>query len=281
MFLIATQQKNRRPYRQSARQRAEARSRLLSLFAVLLIVTAVLILIADKIGALSQGSQAEISEAYTGTTIATAEPDPTPFATPLGLPDLDTSEWYLQLIRYEYPLGEDYEPPSLTEIEDGEYMDSRVANALIDMIAAARASGYSVYVCSCYRSYSTQYSIYWNHVDSYMEEGMTQEEAEAATRLAVNYPGASEHQSGLAADILEYSGQDMEPYIGGSGLMLWLEENCAAFGYVIRYPDGKTDITGVEYEPWHLRYVGADAAMYMMENDLCLEEFLDLLEQYQ
>ncbi|MCD7845071.1 MAG: M15 family metallopeptidase, partial [Oscillospiraceae bacterium] len=203
------------------------------------------------------------------------------FSTPLGLPELDTSEWYLQLIRYEYPLGEDYEPPALTEIEDGEYMDSRVANALIDMIAAARASGYPVYVCSCYRPYSTQYIIYWDHVDEYMAQGMTQEEAEAATRLAVNYPGASEHQSGLAADILESADQDMEPYIGGSGLMLWLEENCAAFGYVIRYPDGKTDITGVEYEPWHLRYVGTEAAMYMMENDLCLEEFLELLEQYQ
>ena len=70
----------------------------------------------------------------------------------------------------------------------------------------------------------------------------------------------------------------MEAYIGGSGLMLWLEENCADYGFVIRYPDGKTDITGISYEPWHLRYVGGEVAQYMMENDLCLEEFLALYE---
>lgn len=234
-------------------------------------------LIASRAGVLQTSPAEEAAEA-TPTPAPTAIPTATPVPTPEGLPDLEPTSWFLQLIRYENPLGAAYEPPSLTEIEDGEMMDSRVAQALIELIAAARADGYSVYVCSCYRTYDTQYQIYWNHVNEYMADGMTQAEAEAATRLAVQYPGASEHQSGLAADILESRDQDMEPYIGGSGLMLWLEEHCAEYGYVIRYPDGKTDITGIEYEPWHLRYVGVEAATYIMEHDLCLEEFLALYE---
>jgi D-alanyl-D-alanine carboxypeptidase len=193
-------------------------------------------------------------------------------------PDVDVTAWNLRLVSKEEPLSEDFEP-ELADIERGEQFDARAAEALKTLIADARAAGYTVYVCSAYRAYQTQYSIYWNHVWTYMRQnGMSQAEAEATTQIAVNYPGVSEHQLGLAADLLEYENQDMEPYIGGSGLMLWLEEHCAEYGFVIRYPDGKTDITGIEYEPWHLRFVGLEAAQYMTEHDLCLEEFLALYE---
>jgi D-alanyl-D-alanine carboxypeptidase len=193
-------------------------------------------------------------------------------------PDVDVTDWSLRLVSKQAPLPEDF-APELADIERGEQFDARAADALNQLIADARNAGYTVYVCSAYRSYQTQYEIYWNHVWTYMlQDDMTQDEAEATTQIAVNYPGVSEHQLGLAADILEYADQDMEPYIGGSGLMLWLEEHCAEYGFVIRYPDGKTDVTGIEYEPWHLRYVGLEAAQYMTEHDLCLEEFLALYE---
>ena len=207
------------------------------------------------------------------TAKPTASPEPTP-----DLPDVDVNSWQLRLVRYEYPVGEDYAPPELTDVGDNSTMDSRVAPMFLELVADARAAGYPVWVCSGYRSYDTQYVIYQRHIDQYMAEGMTEEEAHAKTRLAVNYPGSSEHQYGLSVDVLEEPSQPMEPYIGGSGLMLWLEEHCAEYGFVIRYPDGETDITGVEYEPWHLRYVGEEAAQYMMEHDLCLEEFLDLYQ---
>ena len=205
-------------------------------------------------------------------------PDPTAGPEDVSLPRfVDVDDWRLRLVRYEYPLGEDFVPDSLATVDGREQVDSRVAPALENLIADARAAGYGVYVCSGYRDYATQHYIYFdNHVDVYMAQGMSEEEANDKARLAVQYPGCSEHQSGLAADVLEYSGQPMEPYIGGSGLMQWLEENCAEYGFVIRYPDGKTDITGVEYEPWHLRYVGVQAARYMMEHGLCQEEFLAL-----
>ena len=204
---------------------------------------------------------------------ATAPPAPSSLGQLLGV---SADDWSLRLVRSDILLDSGFEPP-LAEIERGETFDARAADALRIMIAEARADGYSVYVCSGYRSYETQRIIYEKHIEEYLQQGMTFEQAQAATLLAVNYPGGSEHQLGLAADLLEYEKQDMQPYIGGSGLMLWLEEHCAEYGFIIRYPEGKTDITGVEYEPWHLRYVGS-CAPYIMENDLCLEEFLALLE---
>ena len=222
----------------------------------------------------AQPTPTRMPAAPIATTLPTPSPEPTP-----ALPAVDTGSWQLRLIRYEKPLGEDFVPESLVEIENGQQMDSRVAPAMKELIADARAAGYSVYVCSGYRDYNTQYIIYFNnHVDVYMAQGMTEEEANAKARLSVNYPGASEHQSGLCADILESADQEMEPYIGGSGLMLWLEEHCAEYGFVVRYPEGKTKITGVEYEPWHLRYVGKEPAAYKMERGLCLEEFLAMYD---
>ena len=204
----------------------------------------------------------------------------TPPPAPLTLSELlgvSTSDWELTLVRRDSPLAPNY-VPRLAPIERDEQFDERAASALRILIAEARADGFEVYVCSGYRSYETQKIIYERHIEEYLAQGMTQAEAEAATLLAVNSPGGSEHQLGLAADLLESSTQTMEPWIGGSGLMLWLEQHCAEYGFIIRYPDGKTDITGVEYEPWHLRYVGTAAAAYIMENGLCLEEFLEELE---
>ncbi len=207
------------------------------------------------------------------TPVPAPEPTPEPRPAP---PEVDLDSWELRLVRRDSPLPADF-APELEEIEEGQMFDNRAVMHLRKLIADARAAGYSVYVCSGYRSYDTQSFIYWNHVQDYEKQGMTREEAEAATAIAVNYPGGSEHQLGLAADILEYQGQAMEPWIGGSGLMLWLQEHCADYGFVVRYPEGKTDVTGVEYEPWHLRFVGS-CAWYLMEYDLCLEEFRALYQ---
>lgn len=262
----------------SRRQKIRIRS-YFQMALVLLVVFAVLggiiflVVSAAKSVAHSSAERAEVSAGFDSTPTETPVPTPTPEPTPAP-PEVDLNSWELRLVRADNPLPADF-VPDLTEIERNEMFDSRAVMHLKQLIADARDAGYTVYVCSGYRAYDTQSWIYWNHVDKYMADGMTQEEAEAATRIAVNYPGGSEHQLGLAADILEYENQDMEPYIGGSGLMLWLEQHCADYGFIVRYPDGKTDITGVEYEPWHLRYVGI-CARYIMDNNLCLEEFLAL-----
>ena len=258
------------------RRRNGAGRRAFYLFIVLLGIAGVMYM-ALRLFAGPGGEKAVSASAPAPTHLpVTPVPSATPVPTPTP-PAVDVNSWELRLIRYETPLGADFVPESLTEIENGQQVDSRIAQPLKDLFGAARAAGYDVYFCSGYRDYNTQHIIYFdNHVDVYMAQGMSEAEANAKARLAVNYPGSSEHQSGLCADILESPDQDMEPYIGGSGLMLWLEEHCAKYGFVIRYPDDKTDITGVEYEPWHLRYVGETAAKYMMEHGLCLEEFLAL-----
>lgn len=262
----------------SRRQKIRIRSRIqmtLTLLVVLAVVGGLVFLLIKGIKSMVKTPEdlPVVSESFEQPE-PVIEEEPEPTATPEPLPEVDLTSWELRLVRADNPLDADF-VPELTEIERGEMFDSRAVTHLKQLIADAREAGYTVYVCSGYRAYETQSWIWWNHIEKYMAAGMTQEEAEAATRLAVNYPGGSEHQLGLAADLLEDEKQDMEPYIGGTGLMLWLEEHCADYGFVIRYPDGKTDITGVEYEPWHLRYVGS-CARYIMEHDLCLEEFLAL-----
>ena len=257
--------------RRKRRRRSTAGSRFMTLLLALGGVVALLALLMRLAGPKPAPAAAVFTAPPVATAIPSASPEPVP-----GLPAVDVASWELRLIDFDHPLGESFEPPELTYIGDNESVDSRVAHALNELIADAKAAGNPVYVCSGYRDYSTQYSIYWEHIDRYEGQGMTREEADAATRLEVQYPGCSEHQSGLCVDLLESASQPMEPYIGGSGLMQWLEENCAGYGFVVRYPDGKTGVTGVEYEPWHLRYVGVEAAGYMMEHDLCLEEFLAL-----
>ena len=267
-----------------ARKRRRRRGHILSVGSRLLLVALVLAGVGAAIYAIlpllsGTGMAAEETAAVrtspTHRPKATAEPSPEP--TP-ELPDVDVTSWELRLVRDGSPLGEDFVPEELADVGDGQQMDARVAPAMLEMLDAARAAGNPVWVCSGYRSYDIQYIIYQRHIDQYTAQGMTLEEADAKTRLAVNPPGCSEHQSGLCADVLESASQPMEPYIGGSGLMLWLEEHCAEYGFVVRYPDGATGTTGVEYEPWHLRYVGKEAASYMMEHGMCLEDFLALYE---
>ncbi len=268
---------NRKKGRRRKRQRTSGR-RILYLILVLVGIVGVLyaairLFEGPETRVVAESAQIKLTPNAIMSSVPTDTPVPTP-----TLPAVDVNSWELRLIRYENPLGEDYIPESLTEIESGQQVDSRIAQPLKDLFGAARAADYPVYFCSGYRDYETQSIIYQRHIDEYTAQGMSMEEADAQTRLAVNYPGSSEHQSGLCADILETPEQDMEPYIGGSGLMAWLEEHCDDYGFIIRYPKDKTDITGVEYEPWHLRYVGKTAAEYIMKHGLCLEEFLQLYQ---
>lgn len=276
-----------KPFKLTERQKIRIRSRIqagLILLCVIGVIVAICIagsrarLSRQQEQAALEAQQAAEAAAAQAAALAAEEAEAAAAAEAAKPPDVDPDAWYLQLVNIDNVLESWFSPPELTEMADDQTFDSRAAAHLEALMQAAKDAGFTVYFCSGYRDYYTQSGIYWTHVDDFVAAGMSEEEAHATTRLSVNYPGASEHQLGLAADILEYKEQPMEAYIGGSGLMLWLEENCADYGFVIRYPDGKTDITGISYEPWHLRYVGGEVAQYMMENDLCLEEFLALYE---
>ena len=139
-----------------------------------------------------------------------------------------------------------------------------VMNAALErMFEAAYADGVELYVGSSYRSYRQQEVIHYNRVKRMgYDDGYAQ------------MAGASEHQTGLAADVVSAAYANLfQQEFGETTEGIWLKENCAEFGLIIRYPEDKEDITGVQYEPWHLRYVGPEAASYIMEHQLTLEEF--------
>lgn len=172
----------------------------------------------------------------------------------------------------------DYEP-EVTRIPE-EYcqdsqnyrIDSRVYDDLMAMIAAASEDGVKLTVVSSYRPYSSQERLYNNKVNYYINKGYSRANAERLASTVVAIPGTSDHNLGLAVDFnyLEQSDEDKPE-------LVWLRENAEQFGFVMRYPEGKENVTGVIYEPWHYRYVGVEHAAAMNEQGLCLEEYVEQL----
>ncbi len=218
----------------------------------------------------------EVSQ--TPSAAPTPSPTPTPTPTPepyADKPDIDVRAWEYTLVNRQSLLSETF-MPELTSLENGQNFDSRAVDALKAFIAAARAEGLSVYITSSYRSYATQNSLYNNKVSQLISSEGSREAAEIKAKTIVAYPGTSEHQLGLACDIVDKYYEYMNESLADTALLKWMAEHCTEYGFVVRYPQDKTDITGVMYEPWHFRYVGTEAAQYMMKNKLCLEEFLAL-----
>ena len=142
-------------------------------------------------------------------------------------------------------------------------------NKLLDGFAAATGHK-DIIIVDAFRSYETQQVVLDAKIAQYGEE---------QGRLIATEPGASEHHSGYAIDLSLYVNSQQLDY-DGTGDYEWIPQNCAKYGFVIRYPEGKTNITGIDYEPWHLRYVGIPHAKYMTENNLCLEEYIEKLAMY-
>lgn len=142
------------------------------------------------------------------------------------------------------------------------------AEALVALCDAARQAGHELYLKSAYRSYYKQAVMYENRIKNYgYDDGW------------VTKPGASDHQTGLGCDVVprNWTDRGMNENMAKEEECQWMAANCAQFGFILRYPEDKEDITEINYEPWHLRYVGIPAATYIMENGLCLEEFHDQL----
>lgn len=193
---------------------------------------------------------------------------PTPTPTPDTPPRIDIESWQYVLASATSPIG-DYAPPQLAAIENGQQFDSRAAVSLQNFIAGARAAGLNVCLSSAYRDYYTQQYLYNRKV------GQLGGDKAAAARIVLP-PGTSEHQLGLCADITDQYYEVKNEALENTALFQWMQEHCAEYGFIVRYPKDKQDITGVMYEPWHFRYVGEEAAQYMVDHNLCLEEFLAL-----
>ena len=178
-------------------------------------------------------------------------------------------EWNLVLVNKQHHLRLDEEDIQLTELANGERVDSRMYPYLQEMFDDARRDGLYPKVNSGYRSKDEQQRIYDEKISAYKAEGLSKREAKREAELWVNVPGTSEHQLGLAVDITA-DGEHSD----SEAIYQWLQDNAHRYGFIKRYPSDKTDITGVANEPWHYRYVGKKAAGEIHSRGICLEEYL-------
>ena len=164
--------------------------------------------------------------------------------------------------------------PQLDYLSDGTAVDHRCIEALRALLTACREAGNAPYICSAYRSYDTQSQLFENKIARVMAEGYGRTEAEDIAAREVARPGTSEHQLGLAVDIIDSGYTALDEGQASTPTQVWLMENSWRYGFILRYPADKSDITGFIYEPWHYRYVG-EAAAEIYESGLCFEEWLE------
>lgn len=192
----------------------------------------------------------------------------------------------LSVVNKNYLMEATNGEPALTVLTDevtaregGDYkVDARMAQPLADMLEAARGAGYIPILWSSYRTYSYQSQLYERAITSYMNEHPGADRAEAVASITdVAPPGSSEHCTGLAVDIYTWKAHSkyghLDREFGKDPLAQWLKENAHLYGFILRYPEDKEDITMITYEPWHFRYVGVEAATEIYEQGITLEEY--------
>lgn len=187
-------------------------------------------------------------------------------------PEFKSDDWKLILVNKQHPIPDDYDF-HLGTISGTMRCDERIITPLLDMMKAARKDGVTLIICSPYRDMDRQTMLFNNKVKKYMDSGMSYMDAFNLASQAVTVPGSSEHQIGLAIDIISDGYSSLDEGFGKTAAGKWLAANSYKYGFILRYPAGKEDITSIEFEPWHFRYVGVDAATFISENDICLEEF--------
>ena len=190
-----------------------------------------------------------------------------------GLKILPEDMWCLILTNAEYPVPEDYEVELESIPGTEQSVDKRIYEPLMAMIGDMKAQGLSPIVCSGYRTLDKQEKLFNRKVLSFVKAGHTKEESYNLARQTISIPGSGEHCLGLAVDFYTRRYHKLERAFEDTPESKWLVEHAQDYGFVMRYGENKTDITGIQYEPWHYRYVGVEAANYMKDNELSLEEF--------
>lgn len=184
----------------------------------------------------------------------------------------------LVLVNKERELSRDYQP-GLRNICNGRLQAADILyEDLCAMLQAAGREGYEYWIASAYRSRDYQQGLVDEDVEKYMTKGFSYEEALRKTYEYTMPAGQSEHETGLALDILCSTNTEMDESQEREPGNLWLQEHCQEYGFILRYPKNKEEITKIEYEPWHFRYVGKEAAKLLTENNLTLEEYYEMLE---
>ena len=179
----------------------------------------------------------------------------------------------LTLVNFENTIPKDWKV-DLVQLNNGQSVDRRIYDDLIAMLQAAKSEGLNPLICSSYRTNEKQEQLYQNKVSEYLSQGYSMVEASDKAAFWVARPGTSEHQLGLAVDIVSTKNQRLDRSQENTVEQQWLIQNSWKYGFVLRYPTNKNSITGVGYEPWHYRYVGKEHAKKINELGVCLEEYV-------
>ena len=190
---------------------------------------------------------------------------------------VEEKDWKLLLVNPWNQLPEGY-TVTPKKLANGLEVDERIYDDLNAMLTDCWKAGLHPVVCSAYRSHATQVRLHNNKIARLRYAGYSYETAVKEAGRWVAVPGTSEHETGMALDIVSYSYQLLNEAQENTPEQKWFMEHCWEYGFVLRYPKDKTEITGIGYEPWHYRYVGREAAAEMKETGLCLEEYLQMLE---
>ena len=180
--------------------------------------------------------------------------------------------WNLILVNRDHPLPRNYEV-ELLKLDNGQEVDVRIYPDLQAMFNDARYAGLELFVRDGYRSHEEQVAIMNEYIDAYLDEGNDYVTAKHKAEDYVALPGTSEHELGLSVDI-----NADNAYVEDDEVYDWLDANAYKYGFIKRYANDKIDITGINNEPWHYRYVGYEHALYMQEHNLCLEEYIEYLD---
>lgn len=232
--------------------------------------------------AMGEGSGTEIRpETPSPTPVESVRPTPQPqaaqrpqeFGPSQGSEPPAAEEWNLILVNRWNPVPEDYEL-TLKKLNNNQSVDERCYPDLQDMIDACRAAGLTPVICSSYRTQEKQEELFEAKVKKWLAKGYDREEAEREASNLVAIPGTSEHQVGLAVDIVDINNQNLNEAQEDTAVQKWLMEHSWEYGFILRYPSDKSELTGISYEPWHYRYVGKDVAREIYEQGICLEEYL-------
>ena len=189
-----------------------------------------------------------------------------------SIPETYDGDWNLILVNSQNLLPADFNVK--TDTVGRWLMDERIVDIVEQMFADAKADGVDLMICSSYRTVEKQTSLFENQIQKFLNEGYSAEQARIEAAKWVAVPRTSEHHTGLALDIVTPTYQMLDFGFEDTDAFKWLSTHCTDYGFILRYPKDKTDITGIVYEPWHYRYVGIEAAKYIHENGLTLEEYL-------
>lgn len=191
-----------------------------------------------------------------------------------GSEPVDKDKWELILASPSNSLPQGFQV-ELIQLSNGHQVDKRIYADLQKMMDDAGSQGLSPIICSSYRTNEFQVQLFNQEVNTYLKEGLSREDAKKKAAQWVAIPGTSEHQTGLTLDIVAESYQILDKNQENTPEQKWLMENSYKYGFILRYPQNKTEITGINYEPWHYRYVGKEAAKEIKEKGITLEEYLE------